>query len=135
MRQVGNYPLWIGTSRDARDMQFLLSQGIHAIVDLAAEEWPVQPSRELVYLRFPIVDGGGNEPKLLRSLMAATTALIRERVPTLIACRMGMSRSPTVAAVAYGSVYGMSPAEAMKLMAGPSDVSTMLLRELESVMA
>lgn len=134
MRQVGNHPLWIGTAGDARDIKGVLDAGIHAIVDLAAEEHPVQPNRDLVYLRFPIVDGGGNDPKRLRSLMAAVTALIRERVPTLIACRMGMSRSPTVAAVAFGSVYGKTPAEVMKLMAGPSDVSPLLLRELESVM-
>jgi hypothetical protein len=135
MRQVGNYPLWIGTARDARDVRTVLSEGIHAIVDLAGEELPVQTSRDLIYLRFPIVDGDGNDQKALRSLMAAVTALIRERVPTLVACRLGISRSPTVAAVAFGSVYGIAVPEVMKLMTGPHDVSPVLLRELEAIVA
>jgi len=135
MRQIGNHPLWIGTARDARDLQLVLAAGIHAVVDLAAEEPPANLGRDLIYLRFPIVDGGGNEEKRLRSLMAALTSLIRDRVPTLVACRLGMSRSPTVAAVAFGQVHGLSVASVMKLMDGPRDVSPSLLRELEAVMA
>ncbi len=132
MRQVGDYPLWVGTARDARDNQAVHAAGIEAIVDLAAEEQPANPTRSLTYLRFPIVDGGGNDPKLLRSLMATVTSLIQERIPVLIACRMGMSRSPTVAAIALGAVYGKSAAEMMKLIGGPCDVSPSLMKELEN---
>ena len=93
MRQVGEYPLWVGTARDARDVKGLHDTGIRAVVDLAAEEPPAVLTRDLVYLRFPLVDGAGNEPKLVRATLAAVTALLRERVPTLVACGMGMSRS------------------------------------------
>ncbi|HXD84927.1 MAG TPA: hypothetical protein VN641_00425 [Urbifossiella sp.] len=135
MRQIGNYPLWIGSAREARDNRAVLAEGIHAIVDLAAEEPPATPVRDLIYLRFPIVDGNGNEPKLLCSLMDAVTALIRERVPTLIACRLGLSRAPSVAAVAFSHVYGRTTEEVMKMIGGTSDVSTVLLRDLEKVTA
>ena len=44
-----------------------------------------------------------------------------------------MSRSPTVAAVALGSVYGKTPAEVLALIAEPADVWPALLRELQSI--
>jgi hypothetical protein len=44
MRQVGNYPLWVGTARDARDIKGVLDAGIEAVVDLAVEEAPVHPT-------------------------------------------------------------------------------------------
>jgi hypothetical protein len=132
MRQVGDYPLWIGTARDARDIRVVLGAGVRAVVDLAVEEQPVAPTRELVYLRFPLVDGDGNDPKLLRSMLRAVTALVRERVPTLVACGMGMSRSLAVAGVAFATVYGLDPADVMTTVQGPGDVSPALLRELRS---
>jgi hypothetical protein len=133
MRQVGEYPLWVGNARDARDIKGVLGAGIRAVVDLAMEEPPVSPTRELVYLRFPLVDGDGNEPKLLRAMLQAVTALVRERVPTLVACGMGMSRSLAVAGVAFATVYGLDPPDVLTTVRGPGDVSPALLRELRSV--
>ena len=94
MRQVGEYPLWIGTARDARDIRAVLDADIEAVVDLAMEEPPVALTRELVYLRFPLLDGEGNPVWLLRSAVVAVSQLIAARVPTLVACSAGMSRSP-----------------------------------------
>ena len=132
MRQVGDYPLWIGNARDARDVKAVLAAGVRAVVDLAVEEPPVAPTRELIYLRFPLTDNEGNDPKLLRAMLTAVTALVRERVPTLVACGMGMSRSPAVAAVAYAAVYGKTAAEVLTTLNGPGDVSPVLLRDLEA---
>jgi len=131
VRQVGNYPLWVGTARDARDIKGVLSAGIQAVVDLAAEEPPVAPTRELVYVRYPLVDGNGNEPKLLRAALGGVVALIRQRIPTLIACGAGMSRAPAVAAVALGAVYGLPPADVLTAL-GNADVHPVLLRDLQS---
>jgi protein-tyrosine phosphatase len=133
MRQVGDYPLWIGTARDARDVKAVLAAGIRAVVDLAAEEPPAALTRDVVYLRFPLVDGGGNVPKLVRATLAAVTALLRERVPTLVACGMGMSRSPAMAAVAFASAYGLKADDVLKTL--PGDVSPTLLRELQAFAA
>lgn len=98
MRRVADLPLWIGTARDARDIRGVLDAGIEAVVDLAMDEPPVQPTRELVYLRFPIVDGGGNPRWRLVSAGAAVEMLIRLEVPTLVACGGGMSRSVAITA-------------------------------------
>ncbi|MDB5309493.1 MAG: protein phosphatase [Gemmataceae bacterium] len=130
MRQVGNYPLWIGTARDARDIKGVLAAGIHAVVDLAAEELPVSPTRDLVYLRFPLVDGEGNELRLLRATLGSVVALLKARIPTLVACGMGMSRAPAVVAVAFATAYQLTPADVLNMMPGPGDVSLGLLRDL-----
>lgn len=100
MRQIDGYPLWLGTARDARDLRAVLDAGIEAVVDLAMEELPVPPSRELVYLRFPLADGFGNPPWLLRAAVDAVAGLVREGAWTLVACGGGVSRSPAVAAFA-----------------------------------
>jgi len=109
MRRVGEYPLWIGTARDARDLRAVLDAGIEAIVDLAMDEPPIaQLTRELVYLRFPLLDGEGNPPWLLRLAVDSVERLIRERTQTLVACSAGMSRSPAITAMALAKATGRS---------------------------
>ena len=99
MRRIDGYPLWIGTARDARSLKEVHDAGIEAIVDLAMMCEPVKPTRELVYLRFPLVDGGGNPPWLLCAAVDTVARLVRLQVPTLIACDGGMSRSVVLAAM------------------------------------
>src|SRR5262249_26770590 len=78
------------------------------LIDLALEEPPVPLTRELVYCRFPLLDGAGNSPWLLRAALDTTAALLASRVPTLVFCGAGMSRSPAVAAAALAIVEGHS---------------------------
>jgi hypothetical protein len=99
MRQVPGYSLWIGTARDARDVRKVLDAGIEAVVDLAVEEPPAALTRELVYLRFPLIDGGGNPTWLLMVAANTLAGLLHQRVPTLVACGGGLSRSPAIAAL------------------------------------
>ena len=56
-------------------------------------EPPVFFTRELVYCRFPLADGVGNDPWLLRAAITVTADLIRSGTPTMIFCGAGMSRS------------------------------------------
>ena len=100
MRQIEGYPLWVGTARDARDIKGVLAAGIEAVVDLAMLCEPVAPPRELVYLRFPLVDGADNHPWLICAAVQAVAGLVRLGVPTLVACDAGMSRSVVIAAAA-----------------------------------
>ncbi len=65
MRRVGTRPLWLGHAGDARDPLRLNDLGIAALVDLARDEPPTRPSRDLIYCRFPLVDGARQSPDWL----------------------------------------------------------------------
>ena len=97
MREIQSELLWTGNARDARDARGLIGGGIAAVIDLAYEELPAQLPRQLVYCRFPIVDGAGNDPSLLRLALLTTVELLRSGTPAIVACSAGMSRSPAIA--------------------------------------
>lgn len=100
MKQILDLPLWLGHAGDGRDYRQILDVGIQAIVQLAAEEPALSPPRDLLYLRFPLLDGEGNEPAILDLVVRTAAQLIAVRIPTLICCSGGMSRSPVIAAAA-----------------------------------
>jgi len=128
MRQIAQQLLWLGNAGDARDASRLIDSGIEALVDLAVEEPPPRLPRQIAYCRFPLTDGAGNPPGLLATAVFATACLIRHRVPTLVCCGSGMSRSPAIVAVALAVVRGDSPEDALRqIVAGcPHDVSPLL---------
>ncbi|MFT4559735.1 MAG: hypothetical protein ACI92S_005128 [Planctomycetaceae bacterium] len=97
MREIQSELLWTGNARDARDVRGLFDGGIAAVIDLAYEELPAQLPRQLVYCRFPIVDGPGNDPSLLRVALLTTVELLNSGTPAIVACSAGISRSPTIA--------------------------------------
>lgn len=133
MRRVGERPLWVGTARDARDMRAVHDAGIEAVVDLAVEEEPVRPTRELVYLRFPLHDGGGNPVWLVMAAATTIADLLRLEVPTLVACGGGMSRSPAVAALGLCfEAYGRAPDMYLRRVQqhAPSDVHPALWNDI-----
>ena len=82
---------------------------LSVVIQLAAEDAPLQPPRELVYCRFPLLDGAGNRAELLFLAVSTTATLIKMRVPTLITCGAGISRCPAVAAAALSMVYHEPP--------------------------
>src|SRR5437879_5630448 len=100
MNQIKPYPLWLGHAGDRRDFRPALDAGIQALVELSREEPPADPPRELIYCRFPLLDGAGNDENLLELAINTLAGLIRKRIPTLVCCDMGLSRSPAVAAAA-----------------------------------
>jgi protein-tyrosine phosphatase len=134
MRQIPGYNLWLGNARDRRDIRSVLDAGIQAVVDLAIEELPVAVTRELIYCRFPLLDGAGNPPWLLRAAVETVVAFLRAGVPTLVCCGAGMSRSPAVAAAALARVRGLSLELALGeiiSVTGPADMSLGLIAELK----
>ncbi|MFL5339230.1 MAG: dual specificity protein phosphatase family protein [Gemmataceae bacterium] len=136
MRQIPGYSLWIGHVGDTWDLRGVLNAGILAVVDLAVNEPPAAVTRELAYLRFPLVDGTGNATWLLRSAVEAVTGLIRSQTPTLVYCSNGLSRSVCIAAAALAKTRQFSPTDGMRLVGGtgPADVSPRLWTEIvESV--
>jgi protein-tyrosine phosphatase len=137
MRQIIPNALWIGHVGDVRDPRAILNAGIVAVVDLALQEPPATLPRDLVYCRFPILDGSGNPAWLLRAAVETTARLVRDRVPTLIYCSSGMSRSPAVAAMAVAMAQNRPAPECLAEVtgAGPVDVSTSLWQDLCAILA
>ncbi len=86
MRCITENQLWIGNAIDARTPVRLHEIGIVAVVDLAVDEPLAQLSREMVYCRFPLLDGAGNDPAVLRAAAETTASLIRDKVPTVVSC-------------------------------------------------
>lgn len=101
--------LWLGHAGDLRHLRQLHDVGIRAIVDLAADEPFPSPSRDLIYCRFPIVDGPGNPPELLRLALTTIAALLQTQTPTLVACSAGLSRTPALCAAALALVHRTPP--------------------------
>src|SRR5208283_2217360 len=134
VRQVPGYSLWLGHVGDMRDLRSVLSAGILAVVDLAVNEPPATVTRELVYLRFPLLDGSGNPTWLLRSAIETVAGLLRTRTPTLVYCAAGMSRTPCIAAAAIALVRHCPLTEALTLVSasGPADVSPGLWAEVQA---
>ena len=133
MRAIIPELLWIGNAFDARDVQGALSLGIRAVVDLAAGESPLQYPRDISLCRLPLHDGTGNDPAVLQLAVFATAELIRSRVPTLVACSAGMSRSLAIVAAALAVVERQPPDEVLAKIAadGPHDVSGALWEEVK----
>jgi protein-tyrosine phosphatase len=126
VREVLPHILWICNAREARDVKAVLGLGIAAVVDLAIEEPPILYPRDVVYCRFPLVDGAGNLLAVVRATIDTITHLIRGQVPTLVTCGGGMSRSPAIAAAALARFECASPQHMLERVAasGPHDVST-----------
>ncbi len=126
--------VWIGNARDARDVISVLKLEIVAVVDLAIEETPCRYPREIIYCRFPLLDGEGNSPALLRTAILTIAMLIEMQLPLLVACSGGMSRSPAVVSMALARTTNGSSNDWLKRLAssGPCDVATALWHDLQA---
>lgn len=136
MRQVPGHTLWLGHAGDVRDVRGLLAAGIVAVIDLAVQEAPAPLPRALVHARFPLVDGSGNPPWLLRAAIETVAGLLRDDVPTLVGCGAGLSRSPCIAGAAIARVTGCPPEEGLARVLGsaPADISPALWVEVRGVL-
>lgn len=133
MREIIPQQLWLGNALD-REPRRLYDMGITALVDLAVEELQAHLTRDLMYCRFPLVDGAGNSPEVLTAAIEMTASLIRKQVPTLVTCAAGMSRSPAIIAATLAFLHDDSPDDCLqRLIAGhPHDVSPSLWGEVKS---
>jgi protein-tyrosine phosphatase len=125
MREILPYQLWIGNAGDGRDAARLLAAGVVAVVNLAAEEPSSVLPRSMIYCHFPLIDGPQDDQTVLDVAIQTVVSLLKKRVPTLVYCGAGMSRSPAIVAAALAIVQGGSPDEKLKeIVAGhPHDVS------------
>lgn len=132
MHQVSPHQLWIGHAGDGRAARHLIDAGIRAVVQLAIEEPVITVPRELVYCRFPLQDGTGNDLPLVELSIRTVTSLIQRQIPTLVCCSGGMSRSPAIAAAALSAALNADLDECLKTVigSGAADVSPGLWRDV-----
>ncbi len=137
MRHILPYPLWIGHIGDAHRPEQLASSGIRALIDLADGEKPNLLFRDIVCCRFPLVDGAGNPDWLLNLAIDAVASLVTAKIPTLVYCGAGMSRSPSIAAAAISRHEGKPlqfGLDRVKTL-GSLDISPSLWGDLDSLVA
>ncbi len=105
------------------------------MVDLALDELPPPIPHELIYCRIPLVDGAGNSQGLLRLAIQATTVLLNAKVPTLISCSQGLSRSPAIAAAALATRDRVHPQDALRRImdARHLDVTSGLWQDVQAI--
>jgi hypothetical protein len=137
MRQVVPHSLWIGHADDGRNLTKHYEAGIRALVQLAVEEPVIQLPRDLLYVRVPISDGAGNRADCLALAIRAVSELLSRRVPTLVCCGAGMSRSPCIVAAALAVTSGQSLEASLSTVTsqGPCDISASLWGEVSDLVA
>ena len=131
MHRLQPHELWVGHAGDGRNFRQLHDAGIRAVVQLAAEEAPIATPREFISLRFPLVDGAGNDPQLLMLAVDAVRRLNSCAIPSLLCCSAGMSRSPVIAAAALSDDESALHDQVTAIARyGPRDVSPGLLQDV-----
>ncbi|TWT96843.1 Dual specificity phosphatase, catalytic domain [Botrimarina colliarenosi] len=135
MREVLEGKFWTGNAHEARNPELLYQLGVRVVIDLAVEESPAVLPRELAYVRCPIDDGESASREMLRLAIVTASSLVKEGIPTLVACSAGLSRSPSVAAAAMSVHTGRSLHEMVTEVGnrGPTDISPALLGIVASI--
>jgi protein-tyrosine phosphatase len=90
----------------------------------------------LIRCRFPLSDDAENPPWLVRLTIQSVAAILVARVPLLVCCSAGMSRSVCITAAGLALAEKMSIDDALKevIGTGPADVSPgFYLKVLEMV--
>jgi protein-tyrosine phosphatase len=125
MNQITPHQLWIGNAGDCRAISRILDKDIRAVVQLAAEESPVQFTRELISCRFPLLDGTGNDDHLVDLAIGCVANLVERGIPTLVCCGAGMSRSPAIVAAALARINRSDLSKSLEavMKVHPADVS------------
>lgn len=137
MNQIHPHRLWVGHAGDGRNRRMLFDAGIEAVVQLALEEPAVATPREFISWRLPLLDGTGNRPEILSLAIRTLAELLCLRIPTLVCCGSGMSRSPAIAAAALALFSGEAPEACLRSVtqAHPSDVSPGLWQQVKEALS
>ncbi len=137
MTRILPHTVWIGSVGTLRDLANLHAIGIRAIVHLAYEEAPPVLPREFITLRFPLLDGEGNDSDLLKLAIDSVTRLLDSEFATLVCCQAGLSRSPAIVAAAIARHTRQPFAVALRNVANlhPCAIHPSLYRQVESLMA
>jgi protein-tyrosine phosphatase len=132
MREAVSGRLWLGNSGDLGNTANVLQAGIQAVIDLAVEQLMPSFPRTIMYCHFPVMDGQQELPAALQAAIETVAIMLRARIPTLVCCSAGMSRSPAVAAAALSIAAGGTPDDRLReiVRGQPHDVSPGLWDEV-----
>ena len=135
MQEIIPAKIWTGNRNDVQDISLLYDLEIKAVVDLALEELPLQFPRDFYYARIPLVDGEGNDPKLLKLAIHTVVSLIQNEIPSLIVCSAGMSRSPAILSAALSILEKIPLEEILNKYFNqiPHDLSVSLFEEIRKI--
>lgn len=136
MRKIADYPLWLSNAYEARDLRAIHNAEIEAVIDLALNEPPLAVTRELVYCRFPLIDGTGNPPWLLRAAVQTLAGMMHAKVSTMVFCSAGLSRSPVIAAAAIARLRSTSLHSELLIVLqdAPADVSAAFVADCDAAL-
>jgi protein-tyrosine phosphatase len=136
MHHIEPHALWLGHAGDGRDFRKVMDTGIEALVHLAMEEPVPQVPRSLLFVRVPLVDGSGNREGLITLAVTTLAQLLRARIPTLVCCGAGRSRTPAVSAAGLALATRQSPEECLRFIVEQyhCDVSPGLWQDVQQVM-
>ncbi len=136
MRKIEPYELWIGHAGDLQNVPDVLGQGIAAVVELAGNEASAKLPRDIVHIRIPLSDGGDNTPALLQLAVHSVACMLNARIPTLVACSAGLSRSVAIASAAV-AVHKKKPFKRTLLdvcQNHPADVAPHLVNQIDEML-
>lgn len=133
MRHVHLKLLHVGNAGEARDLRLLYDRGIQGVVDLAIDEAPATLGRDLIYCRYPIIDGAGNADELISLAIETVCSLVEKQFSTLVACSVGMSRAPLIAAASLARMTNRPVDDCLSVVLedAPNDVSPVLWNQVK----
>jgi protein-tyrosine phosphatase len=102
--------LWLGGSSDATDIEAIKKLGIKAVLNLRTTKLREVEGCQMYW--HPLVDWFGNDQGEFDAAVQRLTELQAAKIPTLIHCHAGVSRSPTVLATWWAKEVGCSFDEA-----------------------
>ena len=109
----------IGNYLDAQDKDMLTREGIRSVLSLDGSLIGRSPAdvgvKRVMALKFQ--DGPGNDPALFLRAVDAVQRLVIETPPVLVHCHAGRSRSVVLVAGYFIKTRGLTPDEAVKLVA------------------
>ena len=106
--------VWLGGTSDAQDIKAVKENGIKAIINLRTTRLRGVEGCDMHW--HPLIDWYGNHPEMFADAVNKLIQLQKDKVPTLVHCHMGISRSPTVLATWFALDTGITFDEAIDVI-------------------
>jgi protein-tyrosine phosphatase len=92
--------LWLGNIEASKDTELLKKEGITTVINTSTGGL-IHSNDGINRIWHPLLDGPGNNQKQMDDAINDVVTLIKNKVPTLVHCRAGVSRSATVLCAAF----------------------------------